>query len=231
MNTASKAALGVAALFAAFSGGFAIRPFVDQDRDPVRSSQGGGDAASSDLAYYASRNSHFEEMRTAGPVVFLGDSRIEGAEWSELIGFFISNRGIKGDTTKGVRDRLQSSVPAGTKICLVEVGLNDLSAGVPPDRVAANLAAIAKAAKAKAGRVIVASIIPTAASSADLNASIAEANARASALVKEAGAEWLDLSPVFGSELPAKLSSDGIQLTGAGYRGLVFPILEAVKGP
>jgi len=193
----------------------------------MKLSRGGEDAAPGNPAQYAHRSTHFADIKSAWPIVFVGDSRIEGAEWAELLGTDISNRGIGGDTTKGVLDRLETSVPAGTRVCIVQVGFNDLYAGMSPDKVAVNLATIAKSVKAT--RVIVTSIIPASGSSKYLDPLIAEVNEKAAALVKEAGAQWLDLTPVFGGELSAGFTADGIHLNGFGYHMLADPFRKAIN--
>ena len=164
------------------------------------------------------RSTHLEDLKTARPIVFVGDSRIRGAEWAELLQMDASNRGIDGDTTKAVRDRLASAVPSDTEVCVVQVGYADLSEGRAPDEVAANLADIARAARAK--RVIVTSIIPDSGQTGDVNGSIAEVNRIAPELVKKVGADWVDLSPIFGTELTPDLRSDDVSLNGTGYRKL-----------
>jgi lysophospholipase L1-like esterase len=227
VNTASNITVKIIALAAAFAGGFAARPSIYQFRDKMRMTRGGEDAGPGNPAQYAHRSTHFADVKSACPIVFVGDSRIEGAEWAELLGADISNRGIGGDTTRGVLDRIESSVPAGTRVCLVQVGFNDLYAGMPPDKVAVNLATIAKSVKA--ARVIVTSIIPASSSSKYLDPRIAEVNEKAAVLVKQAGAEWLDLSPVFGGELSAEFTADGIHLNGFGYRMLADPIRKAIN--
>ena len=58
--------------------------------------------------YYHQRLSHFETLpKTKNDIVFLGNSISDGAEWSELFADnHIKNRGISGDFTIGVLNRL-----------------------------------------------------------------------------------------------------------------------------
>jgi lysophospholipase L1-like esterase len=76
-------------------------------------------------------------------LVFLGDSITQG--WGDDMGgsfgdVKIANRGISGDTTRGVLIRLQEDVvvlhPRGVVIL---IGTNDLEEGADPETVAANL--------------------------------------------------------------------------------------------
>jgi lysophospholipase L1-like esterase/poly(3-hydroxybutyrate) depolymerase len=83
-----------------------------------------------------------------GAVVFFGDSITQG--WATLTSDFshlkVANRGISGDTTRGLRTRLQGDVldlkPAAVSIL---IGTNDLDQGAEPETVAKNLQAIVAA--------------------------------------------------------------------------------------
>ena len=80
-----------------------------------------------------------------GAVVFFGDSITQG--WGSLDKDFpslkVANRGISGDTTRGLRGRLQGDVLAlKPKAVSMLIGTNDLDQGAEPEVVAANLKAI-----------------------------------------------------------------------------------------
>lgn len=101
-----------------------------------------------------------------GAVVFLGDSITQG--WSTLAGDFpevkIANRGISGDTTRGVRYRLKEDVldvkPAAV---VMLIGTNDLGLDGSPEDAAANLKAIFAALKRSNPKmpVIVCKVMPS----------------------------------------------------------------------
>lgn len=78
-----------------------------------------------------------------GALVFLGDSITQG--WGENVGGIVpnvkvANRGISGDTTRGVLIRLQEDVialqPDGVVLL---IGTNDLEEGADPETIAGNL--------------------------------------------------------------------------------------------
>lgn len=86
-----------------------------------------------------------------GAVVFLGDSITQG--WggglgAAFPGMKVANRGISGDTTRGVLIRLEEDVltldPAAVVIL---IGTNDLDVGVSPEMVARNMKLILSALK------------------------------------------------------------------------------------
>ena len=80
-----------------------------------------------------------------GAVVFFGDSITDG--WNSLAQDFpklkVANRGIGGDTTRGLRERLQGDVMAvHPKAVSILIGTNDLDQGATPEVVVTNLKAI-----------------------------------------------------------------------------------------
>jgi lysophospholipase L1-like esterase len=86
-----------------------------------------------------------------GALVFLGDSITQG--WGDNMGGSfekakVANRGISGDTTRGVLIRLQEDVlslnPAGVVLL---IGTNDLEEGADPETIASNLKLILAALK------------------------------------------------------------------------------------
>lgn len=76
-------------------------------------------------------------------VVFLGDSITQG--WGDQLkkhfpGLKAANRGISGDTTRGVLIRLREDVLAlNPKAVVLLIGTNDLEEGADPETIAANL--------------------------------------------------------------------------------------------
>ncbi len=96
---------------------------------------------------WKSRRTEWSKSTSAdqGAVVFFGDSITQG--WSSLAKDFphckTANRGISGDTTRGLRARLQGDVlDLHPKAVSILIGTNDLDQGGPPEVVAANLQAI-----------------------------------------------------------------------------------------
>jgi acyl-CoA thioesterase I len=67
----------------------------------------------------------------------------------------VINAGINGDTTQGVLSRLDSDVPAGTKVAIVWVGVNDIRRhGASVESVKANKQEIANRLRARGIKVI-----------------------------------------------------------------------------
>jgi acyl-CoA thioesterase-1 len=67
----------------------------------------------------------------------------------------VTNAGSLGDTTAGMLARLDSAVPAGTHIVILQPGANDRRFLVRPEQRAANIAAMVQRLRARNIRVIV----------------------------------------------------------------------------
>jgi acyl-CoA thioesterase-1 len=66
----------------------------------------------------------------------------------------VANAGINGDTTDSVLSRIDRAVPAGTKLAIVWVGINDLRHGVSAASVEAGRQAIASRLRARGIKVL-----------------------------------------------------------------------------
>jgi lysophospholipase L1-like esterase len=101
---------------------------------------------------WAERRSEFwrHRQQDQGAVVFLGDSITQG--WSDLARDFpalkTANRGIGGDTTRGVLFRLKEDVlEARPAAVVLLIGVNDLGQGGKPEDAADNVRLILAALK------------------------------------------------------------------------------------
>jgi lysophospholipase L1-like esterase len=66
----------------------------------------------------------------------------------------VDNQGIPGDTASGGLARVDSAVPAGTRVAIVLFGVNDMRRGVPPATFEQNLSEIVARLKARGVRVV-----------------------------------------------------------------------------
>lgn len=114
--------------------------------------------------FYYQRATLFEALPTSkSDIVFLGNSITNGGEWAELLGNpHAKNRGISGDTTQGVLDRL-STVTKGkpAKIFLL-IGTNDFARGKSMDEIVKNVEKIVERVKREspATKLYVQSVFP-----------------------------------------------------------------------
>jgi lysophospholipase L1-like esterase len=195
--------------------------------------------------FYAQRVSRFESLPpVARGVVFLGDSLTEGGEWAEMFGdATIMNRGVPGETTRGVLARLSGVTDGAPAQLFLMIGVNDLEAGEPIAGVAANIGQILGEIRAKTPEtaVFVQSALPIRAalvSGPIRNADITALNRRLEALAAEHQARYVDVASALADgsgELDARYTLDGIHLNGAGYsawkRAIEGLIRSSSKGP
>jgi len=171
---------------------------------------------------YQARSSHFALLEEELEVVVVGDSHVHRAEWAELFpDVRIGNRGISGDRTDGVLRRLDEVLATGARLVVLEVGFNDLRAGVDVERVAGNYGEILRRLTGGGMDVVVVSTLLAARRYAATNARTRELNERLRARAERSDrVSFLDLNPILAprGHLEERYSADGIHLSGAGYR-------------
>lgn len=91
--------------------------------------------------YYEQRVSHFRSLPAKKKcVIFLGDSITDGAEWGELFSSKkVLNRGISGDTSAGVLDRLDEVIRHQPKKIFLLIGINDIARGASVEAICHNI--------------------------------------------------------------------------------------------
>lgn len=195
-----------------------------------------GPNAVAEPEYYERKSSQYAELHENRSIVFLGDSRVEGAEWSELFNRCdISNRGISGDTTAGILKRLSTSMPNDAALCVIQVGVNDLTRGVPTETVVANYERILRyLTQERHCRVVLTSVLLVRQERIATNAQINECNRALAELAARMEAQWVDVNALVAPDgflLPA-CSTDGLHLNGKGYlrmRDALAPYLSPVQ--
>jgi lysophospholipase L1-like esterase len=141
-----------------------------------------------------------------GALVFLGDSITQ--EWGDNIGgafpgVKVANRGISGDTTRGVLIRLKEDVlalnPAGV---VVLIGTNDLEEKAEPEVIAANLKLIIAELKKHNAKmpIILCQVFPSSASKTRPAEKIKKVNELYFAAVKgDAQVTFIETYPLFAN--------------------------------
>lgn len=181
--------------------------------------------------FYYQRATLFEVLPTSkSDIIFLGNSITNGGEWAELLGNqHAKNRGISGDTTQGVLDRL-STVTKGkpAKIFLL-IGTNDLSRGKSVDEIAKNVEKIVERVKRESPttKLYVQSVFPVNpkfnkfSGHMDRQKEIPVLNAKIKAVAARHGVTYIDVykSLVTPSTdvMNPEYTNDGLHLLGKGY--------------
>jgi lysophospholipase L1-like esterase len=177
------------------------------------------------MSYYEVRRGLFAMSKIqSAPIVMAGDSLIEAGPWSDLTGCLaIANRGIGGDTTKRVLDRLDQVLALKPRAVFLMVGVNDVSLGVPKDTTVANLRAILGALAGANVHAFLSYVLPVTASypKKALNKEIPPLNAAIAELVaNQPGVTAIDVRPQLrGADgtLREEFAYDGMHLTPRGY--------------
>lgn len=189
--------------------------------------------------YYHQRVTHFRSLpHTKGDVVFLGNSITDGGEWSEAFNDLkIKNRGISGDVSAGVLNRLDEVAGRKPAKVFLLIGVNDLARNVSPDSVVKNSLLIASYLKQESPstQLFVQSILPVNDAFGKFGGhtakseQIKQVNEKLKGNAATHGYNFVDLHTAFCDEsgkLKKELTNDGLHLLGKGYwlwKHLVYP--------
>lgn len=181
--------------------------------------------------FYYQRATLFEVLPTSkSDIIFLGNSITNGGEWAELLrNPHAKNRGISGDTTQGVLDRLSTITKGKPSKIFLLIGTNDLSRGKSVDEVAKNVAKIVERVKREspATKLYVQSVFPVNPKfnkflgHMNRQKDIAALNAKIKAVAARHGVTYIDVykSLVIPSTdvMNPEYTNDGLHLLGKGY--------------
>jgi len=181
--------------------------------------------------YHDARTALFQELSGMPEIVMLGDSLTEWGNWHELVPEFrVINRGIAGDTSFGVLERLQEVIDRRPKLVFVMVGTNDLGLQVQPDTLLRNLREIVTRLRAASITPVAQSILFRGRWLQEDNTTIAAVNADLAAVCAAHGIRFLDLNPLMAPDgwLPDDMTYDGVHLTAAAYTDVCWPSVLGV---
>lgn len=166
-------------------------------------------------------------------IVMLGDSLIDWGRWNKLLPELrILNRGVAGETSSGVLERMEEVIERQPKIVFLMIGTNDLTHGIPIDTVVANICRIIRWLRGASVVPIAHSIVYRAPPSDwKLNEVIAEVNDRLTALCEQEEVRFLDLNNLLAPDglLLKEMTSDGLHLTPIAYRLWADAILDVLE--
>ncbi|AOC97006.1 GDSL-like Lipase/Acylhydrolase [Flavobacterium anhuiense] len=180
--------------------------------------------------FYDQRRSFFESMPTdKNEIILLGDSITNCANWEEIFpDKKVKNRGISGDITLGVLDRMDEIVRSKPKKVFILIGINDIAQKISPEKILENYQNIILKLKndSPRTRVYIQSILPT---NDEFDTfknhqgkmqMIKEINIELEKLAKENKVEFINLFQYFldqNGKLSKSYTNDGLHLLGPGY--------------
>jgi len=189
--------------------------------------------------HYKKRVALFEKEKVKeGSDVFLGNSITEGGDWKKLMNDSTAvNRGIGGDITFGLLQRLHQVVKIKPARLFLLIGINDLSKGIPEDVVLENIFLLVMEIKKQspATQIFVQSILPVNPSfknfpkGYNLQEAVNTVNTQLSKIEARFGYTYVDLYNQFTDAnglLRSELSTDGLHLNAAGYAHWVRVLKE-----
>jgi lysophospholipase L1-like esterase len=161
-------------------------------------------------------------------IVFLGNSIIFWGEWAELLDMpHIKNRGIPGDTSFGLLERLDEVTSGRPAKIFILIGINDIARNFPDSITIRNYQRMIKQIKqvSPKTKIYFHTMLPTNSSFGKLkdhykNDCVVKLNARLKQLARLEDITIIDLYSHFADaagNLPAKYSFDGVHLNKEGY--------------
>ena len=172
--------------------------------------------------YYKHKVSQFEVLKTDSniEVMMLGDSITDEGRWSELFEKVVENRGISGDTTSGVLDRLYTVSPSIKRVFIM-IGVNDIMRGASSDLVFENYKKIINFFQDKNIEVIIQSTLYIGESrKQDFNPKIERLNQMLEDYAKNNKIVYINLNQYFSKQktLTKEFTKDDLHLNGEAYK-------------
>jgi lysophospholipase L1-like esterase len=170
-----------------------------------------------------------KEKVVKGKLLMLGNKNTPGESWKKLLkDTTLVDRCINGDNTFGVLNRLKEVLDHQPSELILQVGINDLSKGVPEEIVLDNIYSIVKQIKRRLpkAKIMVQSILPvnntlpTFPKAFDKEEHTLVINRQLSKYAGHFGYEYLDVHAALINAqglLDPKYTVDGLQLNAAGY--------------
>ncbi len=195
--------------------------------------------------YYSIIRGFEAQTRSKDDVVFLGDSRIAGFDWSsQFTDYQTINRGITGDSILGLQYRMKEILRENPKAIVLECGFNDLrniefELYREPQYIAyisKNFSALIDTfyKKSPNTKVIVQSVLPVyghVSNCMQCDWKMDTLNAHFAAICKQKNIDFVDLTPILTANKQLKLeyTFDGIHLNPKGYMAWSNFLKDALK--
>jgi lysophospholipase L1-like esterase len=181
--------------------------------------------------HYNERLAEFKKQKvTTGKIMFLGNSITEMGDFKKLTGdTTIINRGIGGDITFGILNRIDEIVRFKPSKVFILIGINDLSKHIPERVILQNMFSIVNQLKAASPKtqVFIQSILPVNPTvkqfpnGYDVNESVVVVNTQLSNISKRLKFTFIDLHKRFctiDGVMDPKYTTDGLHLNASGYQ-------------
>ena len=192
--------------------------------------------------YYYQRATFFEKLPVdSDDILFVGNSITDGGEWGELFDNpNVKNRGISGDTTYGVYDRISTLLKGKPAQIFLMIGINNVPQGENAEVITQGVRRIVSKIKKESPdtEILIQSVLPV---NPDLDMfhghtskwkMIPEINSSLKKMTSEENLKYIDLFEKFVNDegkMNVKYTNDGIHLLGEGYmlwKSIVEPYIR-----
>ncbi|MDD2225308.1 MAG: GDSL-type esterase/lipase family protein [Candidatus Shapirobacteria bacterium] len=192
-------------------------------------------------SYYIEKQTLFDNLpQSTNTIYFLGDSLTDGCEWNELLSNpKIKNRGIMGDSTEGVLNRLNQITQSKPQKIFIMIGINDLLNNIETTKILDNYQKIITTIRTDSPKtkIYIESVLPL---NFELdktkrpinNQNISDFNNNLKNFTDNSNIFYIDLYSAFlnlSGQLNEKYTLDGIHLNGQGYLNWKNEISKYIK--
>lgn len=171
--------------------------------------------------FYLQTKAQYERFNGRYDIVMFGDSLTERGHWQDMFpDVRIGNRGIGGDDTAGMLDRMAAVEATGAKKVFIMAGTNDLSRHASPNVIAKNIITIAKQFSLKGISPIIQSTVLSGKDRIGKNPKIQQVNDLLKLNAQANGFVYLDINRFIAPDgyLTQHYTVDGTHLTVEGYQ-------------
>jgi lysophospholipase L1-like esterase len=179
-----------------------------------------------------SKSSRLKYVQDLSPIksgiAILGDSIVQGGNWSLLLGTEVRNLGVSDFTTYDLLRHLNKLVRGAPDIVIIAVGVNDLIRKAEQlDRSYANIRSIINGIKSirQNATIFVISVLPMdQATYPNINEAIERFNMILATMCSETAVTYINAHDSFVENgiLGCEYSVDGLHLTDVGYAAYAF---------
>jgi lysophospholipase L1-like esterase len=179
---------------------------------------------------YAIKVEQFRSFPNASTdIIFLGNSITAGTDWNELLGIpNAKNRGISGDITFGILERLDEITEGKPAKVFILIGINDIQRNIPDSVIASNYKKMIQRIKSASPgtKIYFQTLLPVNNEFTQFknhynkDEHILYVNDQLRKIASEEKITLIDLHPHFlntDKKLEKKYTMDGLHLNAAGY--------------
>lgn len=184
-------------------------------------------ASAQHSAYWKQKSNMYSVLpNTPNEIIFLGDSITDRCEWFELFSNpNVKNRGLSGDKTDGVLDRLSEIIESKPAKVFIMIGVNDLRHNISDSIIVANYYKIVKKIKSESpnSKIYLQSGLPVnndIGNPKTTNSKVNELNSSIKEIASSFNIPFIDINSKLqnsAGQLDAKYSADGLHINGNAY--------------